>query len=103
MPRQVLPLLLVLAAASPAAAQGVGPLNPLNQLNPLSPLDTAPDHLKRYSECMSLARSEPLKALPVAEKWHGEGGGLAARHCVAVAMFEAGRYLPAAAQFEAIA
>jgi tetratricopeptide (TPR) repeat protein len=103
LPRQALPLLLVLAAASPAAAQGVGPLNPLNQLNPLNPLDTAPDHLKRYSECMTLARSEPLKALPVAEKWHGEGGGLAARHCVAVAMFEAGRYLPAAAQFEAIA
>ena len=93
-------MLLVLAAASPVAAQGVGPLNPLN---PLSPLDTAPDHLKRYNECMTLARSEPLKALPVAEKWHGEGGGLAARHCVAVAMFEAGRYLPAAAQFEAIA
>ena len=41
---------------------------------------------------MKLARSEPLKALPVAEKWHAEGGGLAARHCVAVAMFEAGRY-----------
>ena len=96
LPRQALPLLLVLAAASPAAAQGptpqgLSPLNPLNQLNPLSPLDTAPDHLKRYDECMTLARSEPLKALPVAEKWHGEGGGLAARHCVAVAMFEAGR------------
>ena len=103
LPRQALPLLLVLAAASPAAAQGVGPLKPLDWLAPLGPLDSAPDHLKRYTECMALARSEPLKALPVAEKWHGEGGGLAARHCVAVAMFEAGRYVQAAAQFEAIA
>jgi tetratricopeptide (TPR) repeat protein len=102
LPRQVLPLLLALAATSPAAAQrptpqGLGPLSPLN------PLDSAPDHLKRYGECITLARSEPLKALPVAEKWHGEGGGLAARHCVAVAMFEAGRFEQAAVQFEAIA
>ena len=92
--RQALFLLLALSAASPAAAQGLGSLGPLG---------SGPDHAKRYTECMALARSEPLKALPVAEKWHGEGGGLAARHCVAVAMFEAGRYVQAAVQFEAIA
>src|SRR5229473_1082765 len=102
LPRQALPLLLALAAASSAAAQGPTPQG-LGPLSPLNPLDSAPDHLKRYGECMTLARSEPLKALPVAEKWHGEGGGLAARHCVAVAMFESGRYAQAAAQFEAIA
>jgi tetratricopeptide (TPR) repeat protein len=94
LPRQALLLLLALAAALPAAAQGLGSLGPL---------DSGPDHARRYAECMALARSEPLKALPVAEKWHGEGGGLAARHCVAVAMFEAGRYGQAAVQFEAIA
>ena len=92
--RHALFLLLALSAASPAAAQGLGSLGPLG---------SGPDHAKRYAECMALARSEPLKALPVAEKWHGEGGGLAARHCVAVAMFEAGRYGQAAVQFEAIA
>ena len=100
--RQVLPLLLALALASPAVAQGPAPQG-LGPLNPLKSFDSGPDHLRRYSECMALARSEPLKALPVAEKWHGEGGGLAARHCVAVAMFEAGRYGQAAVQFEAIA
>ena len=52
---------------------------------------------------MGLARSEPLKAVPMAEKWIGEGGGLGARHCVAIAMFEAGRFIPAATQLEAIA
>jgi len=78
-------------AAAPCAAQGLGLL------------DGSPDHLRLYNECMALARSEPLKALPIAEKWHAQGGSLAARHCVATAMFGAGRYTQAAAQFEAIA
>ena len=82
---------LALLAAVPCAAQG------------LSILEESPDHLRKYNECMNLARAEPLKALPPAEKWHAQGGGLAARHCVATAMFGAGRYTQAAAQFEAIA
>jgi len=83
---------LLLLMAGPAVAQGG-----------LSVLEESPDHLRRYTECMSLARSEPLKTLPAAEKWHAQGGGLAARHCVATAMFGVGRYTQAAAQFEAIA
>jgi tetratricopeptide (TPR) repeat protein len=87
----VLPLIPLLIWALPSAAQGLGLL------------DQSPDHLRLYNECMDLARAEPLKALPVAEKWHANGGGLAARHCVATAMYGAGRYVQAAAQFEAIA
>lgn len=83
--------LVLLVAALPAAAQGVGRW------------EDSPDHLRRYTECMKLARGEPLKALPAAEKWHQQGGGLAARHCVATATYEAGRYPQAAAQFESIA
>jgi tetratricopeptide (TPR) repeat protein len=82
---------LALFAAAPCVAQG------------LSIMEESPDHLRKYNECMNLARGEPLKALPIAEKWHAQGGGLAARHCVATAMFGAGRYTQAAAQFEAIA
>lgn len=82
---------LALFVAVPCAAQG------------LSIIEESPDHLRRYNECMNLARAEPLKALPVAEKWHAQGGSLAARHCVATAMFVAGRHTQAAAQFEAIA
>jgi tetratricopeptide (TPR) repeat protein len=67
------------------------------------PLTASPDQQRRYTECMQLARSEPLRAVPMAEKWIGEGGGLGARHCVAIAMFEAGRFVPAATQLEAIA
>ncbi len=84
-------LLFALSAASPAVAQG------------LEPLAGSPDHLRRYTECMKLARKEPLKALAAAEKWMAEGGDLGARHCVALAMFEAGRHVQAATQFEAIA
>ena len=84
--------MLLLALAPPASAQGLPPLE-----------NTSPDNQRRYIDCMTLARREPLRALPVAEKWMGEGGGLGARHCVAIAMFESGRYLPAASQLEAIA
>src|SRR5260370_8726179 len=95
LPRQALPWLLALAAVSSAAAQGPTPQG-LGPLSPLNPLDSAPDHLKRYGECMTLARSEPLKALPVAEKWHGEGGGPAPPHSVAAPIFEAAPSLPPA-------
>jgi|SRR5581483_1061751 tetratricopeptide (TPR) repeat protein len=73
----------------------------LAQLPPLE--NTTPDNLKRYSQCMALARREPLRALPMAEKWMGEGGGLGARHCVAIAMFESGKFIQAATQLEGIA
>ncbi len=98
--RKALPVLtlsvLALFAALPAMAQKLDPLA-------ATPLAPTPDHLRRYNECMALARKEPLKALPIAEKWKSEGGGLGARHCVALAMFEAGKPVQAATQFEAIA
>jgi tetratricopeptide (TPR) repeat protein len=94
--RKALLVLLVLVAPAPVLAQKLDPLAAM-------PLPTAPDHMRRYSECMALARKEPLKALPIAEKWKAEGGGLGARHCVALAMFEGGKPAQAATQFEAIA
>jgi tetratricopeptide (TPR) repeat protein len=87
-------LLAALAAPLPALAQP-------KELSP-NPFAPTPNHLRRYTECMKLAREEPLKALPAAEKWMAEGGELGARHCVAIAMFEAGRYVPAARQLEAM-
>jgi tetratricopeptide (TPR) repeat protein len=82
--------LLAIAVVAPAWGQGFA-------------LDS-PDQLKRYTDCMKMARAEPLKALPIAEKWQSAGsGGLPARHCAAVALFEAGRYGQAAGQFESIA
>lgn len=86
--------LFLVMLATPALAQKKG-----ETLNPFAP--TA-NHLRLYTQCMKQARSEPLKALPLAEKWKAEGGGLGARHCVAIAMYESGKYVPAAMQLEAI-
>lgn len=61
------------------------------------------EQLRRYTECMSLARREPARVLPAAEKWLAEGGGMGARHCVAIATLESGRHAQAAALLEAIA
>lgn len=97
--------LLGLLVASPSFAQPI-PVVPGPATRPLPGppgLEASPDHLKRYTDCMRLARMEPLRALPAAEKWITEGGGLGARHCVAVAMFQSGKHAQAAAQFEAIA
>jgi len=68
----------------------------------VDPFAPTPNHARRYAECMQQARREPLRALPLAEKWKAEGGGLGARHCVAIAMFGTGKYVPAATQLEAI-
>jgi tetratricopeptide (TPR) repeat protein len=96
--------LLGFLVVSPALAQPIPVIRPPAQSLPGPPgLESSPDHLKRYTDCMRLARMEPLKALPAAERWIVEGGGLGARHCVAVAMFQSGKHAQAAAQFEAIA
>ena len=102
-----LPLVLLATVASAQRAQPAAPPGlPSGQGSGLPPglglFDDkpTPDHLRLYGECMALARKDPLKALPVAEKWHGEGGGLPARHCVATAMFEAGRYPQALALYQ---
>jgi tetratricopeptide (TPR) repeat protein len=87
-------VLLLATLAAPLQALAQQP-----QVNPFAP---TPNHLRHYTECMQQARREPLKAIPLAEKWKAEGGGLGARHCVAIAMFEAGQYVPAARQLQAI-
>jgi tetratricopeptide (TPR) repeat protein len=93
-------VLLLVALAAPLSVPGPALAQPKKEINPFAP---TPDHLRRYTQCMQLARQEPLKALPVAEKWMAEGGELGARHCVAIAMFESGRYVQAARQLEAMA
>jgi tetratricopeptide (TPR) repeat protein len=81
---------LAAAAVAPAVAQSPGS----------SPGERA--LLQRYTECMSLARSNPKRALAMADSWGKQGGGLGARHCTALALFESGQQADAAARFEAI-
>ena len=83
-------LLAISTAVSPVWAQGLD-----------VPTATV-EQLRRYTECMNLARREPARVLPAAEKWLAEGGGMGARHCVAIATLESGRHAQAAALLEAI-
>ena len=102
--RKPLWLLLGILAASPSLAQPIPVIpGPPKSLPGPPALEVRPDHVQRYNDCMRLARMEPLRALPAAEKWIAEGGGMGARHCVALAMFQSGKYAQSAAQFEAIA
>ena len=103
--RKALSVALLMLPVAPGAVLATDPDFELGTgLNTgLSPLARTPDNLRTYNECMKLARSEPLKALPFAEKWIRDGGSLGARHCVAVAMLESGKYTQAATQLEAIA
>lgn len=82
----------LLLAASPVAAQSPSPF-----------ATGSPDQLRRYTDCMGLARREPLRGLAVAQAWEKQGGGLAARHCLALALIEGGRNVEAANQFQSIA
>ena len=58
---------------------------------------------KRYSDCMTLARSKPEKALKTAQDWSEKGGGIPAGHCSAVALVGLRRYADAAALMEKLA
>ncbi len=63
----------------------------------------APDQAAAYADCMALARSEPDAAWERANAWLSEGGGNAAEHCAAVALFGLGQYPAAGERLEALA
>ncbi|WP_156995048.1 hypothetical protein [Elstera litoralis] len=57
----------------------------------------------RYENCLRLTAQDPLQAHETARTWAEQGGGLAARHCAAVAMIRYGRPEYAAPDLEALA
>ncbi|MGB0631298.1 MAG: tetratricopeptide repeat protein [Alphaproteobacteria bacterium] len=65
--------------------------------------DIRATHAIAYADCMSLARSDPQKALGVAHRWEREGGDEGARHCRAIALLNSGAYAEAARQLESLA
>lgn len=83
MTSRVLPVAMILSLAVPALAQ--------------SP---ATDPGRRYSACMAQARAEPVKAVSAAQQWYKEGGGLAARHCAAIAFYGLGQFVEAGTELE---
>lgn len=58
---------------------------------------------KRYAKCMALARSDPDIGHKTAQAWLADGGGIAARHCTAVALLGLGYYADAARMLRRLA
>jgi tetratricopeptide (TPR) repeat protein len=75
----MIPILLILAAQAVAAPSGAE---------------------ERFDECVALVETDPTKAIATADAWRIAGGGVAARHCLALAYVAQGRYVPAAVAFE---
>ena len=57
----------------------------------------------RSAECMALARGDPDTGHKAAQTWRTEGGGIAARHCMAMALLGLGRYAEAARMLRTLA
>lgn len=60
----------------------------------------APDAEARFDACSMLAASDPEKAIDMANQWRIAGGGVPARHCLALAYARQERWVPAAVAFE---
>ncbi len=74
----MIPILLMLAsqAAAPTAAE------------------------QRFDACVALVGEDPVKAIATADQWRISGGGVLARHCLALAYAAQQRFVPAAVAFE---
>ena len=83
--KHILVPILILLGASPTLAQ----------------VDFLRD--KEYKHCMQLTRIDPEQAFEKALSWQDLGGGLAARHCGAVALFSLEQYDQAATRLEELA
>jgi tetratricopeptide (TPR) repeat protein len=74
------------------------------------PLGAAPaaaqwrdDRSPRHERCLAQVRSNPKEGLERAQLWRIEGGGWAADHCIAVALYELKDFRGAAQRFEQLA
>ena len=66
-----------------------------------APALAAPSDPTRYAACIQLSAKDPARALQMAHGWRLEGGGVAARHCLAVAQMRAGHHEAALKSYEA--
>lgn len=56
----------------------------------------APGEDQKYRQCLDLARSDPAQAIDRATAWRANGGGVPARHCLALAQGQKGDFAGAA-------
>lgn len=93
-PSPLLAALAVLLFAAPALAQAPAPF---------PGLATSLEEIARYERCIADAEKDPPQGFEQAMIWRDTGGGHAARHCVAVALFHLGQPAPAAVRLEQLA
>jgi tetratricopeptide (TPR) repeat protein len=66
-----------------------------------APALAAPSDPTRYAACIEIAGKDPARALQMAYGWLAEGGGVPARHCLAVAQMRARHHEAALKSYEA--
>ena len=104
-----IPLLALLSAMPAARADDLVPPGllgapaPAPPAQPNQPSQTEIDEARQYADCMSLAQSDPEKALKTARAWERKAGGSPAGHCAAVALVGLGHYKEAADAMEKLA
>ena len=57
---------------------------------------------KKYQECIGAVAADNIAAVTTAREWYLGGGGVAAQHCEALALYEQERYGEAAELFETV-
>ena len=95
--RALLTIALLLATAQTLPARGDG------QSNAAPAVATEAQQMRRYQDCMAQAQQAPKQALKQAMAWEKDGGGDAARHCVAAAYMGLQQFDDAAMELERIA
>src|SRR5690606_18659828 len=46
---------------------------------------------QRYADCVAAVEADPEQAVALASQWRDVGGGIPAKHCLGLALFEAGK------------
>jgi tetratricopeptide (TPR) repeat protein len=105
----ILSLLALAAAQAPSLPSSVDPM-PAPRAAPRAPAPTSPSPAPparaesaaeaRYRACTEQVRSNADAALAAATTWRDQGGGLAARQCMGLALSALERWAPAATAFE---
>jgi tetratricopeptide (TPR) repeat protein len=67
------------------------------------PARSAAAAVDNYEACLKAIERDADRGLDAAQSWADEGGGAPARHCVALALKQLGRYAEAATAFETLA
>jgi len=100
----VIPLLLAFVAMqAPSLPSSPDPMPPRRQRSVetrAAPSRPLPAEETRYRACTDQVRANPEAAVDAANVWREQGGGLAARQCLGLALSALERWAPAATAFE---